>query len=50
MTEIAFSTSAWRMNGMVLWMRKNSMLPVLPYFASTAVAVSGFQTVPIDTT
>src|SRR6478609_10222368 len=36
------------MNGMVLWIRKNSILCV-PYFAAaSAGSTGGFQTVPID--
>src|ERR1700710_898932 len=35
MKDTAFSTSAWRMNGMVRWIRKNSMMR--PYLAATAL-------------
>src|SRR5690606_18122889 len=50
--EMMFSTSAWRMNGMVLWMRKNSMALVLDLYLPSATAVPsvlGRHTVPIDT-
>src|ERR1700760_738048 len=33
--DTAFSTSAWRMNGMVRWIRQNSMMR--PYLAATAL-------------
>src|SRR5688572_6935374 len=51
--EMMFSTNAWRMNGIVLWKRKNSMAGLgASYFASATagvVSVLGFQIVPIET-